>query len=239
MPLRAPRPPSGPGSGPGAPRALFLDFDGLICDTERAAHQSWQELYTRLGLVFDRRVWARMTGRSNGEDTATAELARRLGRPLRSGELAWRRERKQWLCDQEPLRPGVAALIDAAAGRALALAVVSSSSRSWVRPHLERLHVHHRFHVVVTGDDTPAHKPAPDLYHLALARTGLGPGAVVAFEDSPSGVRAAQAAGLRCVAVPSSVGSRADVAGADVVLDSLADYRPDAAFAVMEGMVTR
>jgi HAD superfamily hydrolase (TIGR01509 family) len=205
-------------------RGLFFDFDGLICDTERAARRSWEELYGEVGLVFPPEVWARMHGRPDGETVAAADLARRLHRPVDRALLARRLDRKGVLSRREPLRPGLAELTAAALRHGLTLAVVSSSSSAWVRSHLTRLGVLDRFAAVVTGESARWHKPAPDLYRLALVRTGLRPGEVVAFEDSPAGVRSARAAGLRCVAVPSSVGGHADLSVADTVLDSLAGY---------------
>ena len=212
------------------PHALFLDFDGLICDTERAAFRSWQELYAWHGLEFGRDLWARMAGNARGEDVAVADLSRRHRAPTAS-ELAWRRARKRLLCNQEPLRAGVVRLLDTAAAYGVPVAVVSSSPRAWVVGHLDRLGIADRVAPVITGDDVAHHKPAPDLYHLALGFARVRPADAVAFEDSGPGVRAAKAARLWCVAVPSSVGSRASVAAADLILDSIADYRlPDPAW---------
>ncbi|OLF17239.1 HAD family hydrolase [Actinophytocola xanthii] len=204
-------------------KGLFLDFDGLVCDTESAARRSWAELYARLGHELPARLWARMAGRSSGHELAAADLAARLGRPVTDAELTWRAGRKRELADAEPLRPGVADLLDSARERGLGLAVVSSSARSWVLGHLARLGVGDRFAVVVTGDDEPRHKPAPDLYRHALTATGLAAAEVVAFEDSPSGVAAALAAGLRCVAVPNGAAPpAAELGRATLVLPTLA-----------------
>lgn len=207
-----------------APAAILLDFDGLLCDTERAAFRSWQELYRRLGHEFPPRVWAGMCGRSTGAQIALADLAGRLGRPASSADRAWRQRRKAELADQEPLRPGVAELLRAAAQRGIAAAVVSSSSREWVHHHLRRLGVLPLLATVVTGDDAARHKPAPDLYLAALGRLGVAATGAVAFEDSAAGVRAALAAGLRCVAVPGAVGDREALSAAHLVLDDLAGF---------------
>jgi HAD superfamily hydrolase (TIGR01509 family) len=204
-------------------KALFLDFDGLMCDTEAAARQSWAELYARLGHDLPAAVWTRMVGRSNGHEVATADLSHRAARPITEEELAWRDRRKQELSDVEPLRPGVADLLAAARRRGLVLAAVSSSSARWVRGHLTRLGVIDDFATVITGDDEPRHKPAPDLYLRALAETGLAADEAVAFEDSPSGVCAALAAGLRVVAVPTAT-TDAGLADATLVVPVLTGF---------------
>ena len=205
-------------------RALLLDFDGLICDTERAARRSWEELYGEFGLRLGPQVWARMAGRADGESTAIADLSGRLGGPLADATRAERRLRKAALCEREPLRPGVRTLIAAAADRGITVAVVSSSSRTWVEGHLHRLGVRDEIAVVVCGEDAARPKPAPDLYHVALARTGVSRGEALAFEDSPVGVRAARAAGVRCVAVPGTAADRGELRDADAVVDSLEGF---------------
>lgn len=208
-------------------RALLLDFDGLVCDTEAAARRSWDELYRERGLAFPPRLWAQMVGRADGEAIAVADLARRIGRPVDAAMRAQRRRRKAALCSQEPLRPGVDELTAAAGRLGLTVAVVSSSSLAWVQSHLVRLGIRDRIHVVVTGDDVARPKPAPDLYRAALARTGVPAADALAFEDSATGIRAARAAGVRCVAVPSSAGDRDALRAADVVLDSLLTFSLD------------
>ncbi|WP_018685490.1 HAD family hydrolase [Actinokineospora enzanensis] len=205
-------------------RALLLDFDGLVCDTERAARASWAEVYRRHGHELSDEVWQAMAGRPSGEYIAAAHLGGLIGRELTADELRDRRHRKAELCAAEPPRPGVLRLLEWADARGMPAVIVSSSGADWVGPHLSRLGIRGRFAELVTGDLVPVHKPAPDLYLYALDRLGLAATAALAFEDSPTGVAAAKAAGLRCVAVPNSVGSATDLGAADVVLESLDSY---------------
>ncbi|WP_214103846.1 HAD family hydrolase [Acrocarpospora catenulata] len=200
-----------------AVRALFLDFDGLICDTERAALRAWQELYASFDLEYPDALWVRMAGNSRGSEVALADLRVKLGRTIGPEVLAWQRGRRAQLADLEPARPGVPELLTAAAARGVPVSVVSSSPARWVGHHLTRLRLA-GFSSVVTGEDAALHKPSPDLYRVALRRAGVPAGEALAVEDSVIGVRAAKAAGLACVAVPGRPGP---VAGADAVLDRL------------------
>ena len=70
----------------------------------------------------------------------------------------------------------------------------------------------------MTSDDA-AFKPAPDIYLLACERLGVSPEEALALEDSASGVAAAKAAGLTCIAVPQF--AEIDVSAADRIIDSL------------------
>jgi beta-phosphoglucomutase-like phosphatase (HAD superfamily) len=79
------------------------------------------------------------------------------------------------------------------------------------------------FAAVITGDTVARGKPAPDIYLVAAAALGLSPTVCLALEDSPNGVRAAKAAGMRCIAVPNALSAGLDLSAADAVLPSLAD----------------
>src|SRR4029078_8771754 len=96
--------------------------------------------------------------------------------------------------------------------------------------HLERLEAAAGWDAICTADRDPSRaKPAPTLYLEALSALEVAASEAVAFEDSPNGVRAAKAAGIFCVAVPNEVTRDLglDEAGADIVLDSLADLPPE------------
>src|SRR4051812_8007166 len=119
--------------------------------------------------------------------------------------------------------PGVERFVAEASEAGLGLAVASSSSIGWVSEHLDRLGLLDRFSVVsCASDDVPA-KPDPGVYVRAVQMLGVAPGAAAAFEDSPNGIAAAKAAGLRCIAVPNRMTKGLDLSRADAVVPSFAD----------------
>jgi beta-phosphoglucomutase-like phosphatase (HAD superfamily) len=83
--------------------------------------------------------------------------------------------------------------------------------------------VHDRFGHLSCRDEVVPGKPAPDVYLRACDALGVEPRNALAVEDSPNGVTAAKAAGLRCVAVPNRITAALDFSGADLVVTSLAD----------------
>jgi HAD superfamily hydrolase (TIGR01509 family) len=183
-------------------QALIFDFDGLIVDTETLEYEVLAALYQEHGCELQRERWLLNLGTRSQVDLY-AELAELCGRPLDLAELR-ERQRAAYL-DRSAgleLRPGVAALLEAAQARGLALAVASSAGRAWVEGWLERHALRPYFGCVRTGDDVRHVKPAPDLFLSAAESLGVAPEACVVFEDSPNGMRAAAAAGMRCVAVP-------------------------------------
>jgi HAD superfamily hydrolase (TIGR01509 family) len=204
--------------------AVVFDFDGLILDTEGPVFTAWQEEFDAHGcppLTIEE--WAAEIGTAGGLDLV--ELMRsRATRPFDENTMhARRRVRRDQLLDQETTRPGVHAWLDEADTLGLGLAIASSSPREWVEPLLDRLDLRQRFaHVACFGDGL-AGKPAPDTYLAACAAIRVDPGAALAVEDSPHGVAAAKAAGLRCVAVPHEITELLDLSHADLRVTSLAD----------------
>jgi beta-phosphoglucomutase-like phosphatase (HAD superfamily) len=126
-------------------------------------------------------------------------------------------------CDALPLLPGVEQLLLDARSLGLGRAVASSSSSGWVEGWLQRHGIHHLFDAFATRDQVARVKPAPELFLLAARKLGVEPGSCVVFEDSANGMRAALAAGMRCVAVPNGLTSRLERPEVDLVVGSLAE----------------
>ena len=214
--------------------ALIFDVDGTLAETEEAHRAAFNAVFERHGLGWhwsmdEYRELLKTTGgkeRMRAYQAGLPAVARRLS----EGEIAALHKEKTAIYGEIlargelELRPGVAALIEAARRAGLKVAVATTTNVPnvealtrccWGRPAGEV------FDVVAAGDEVRAKKPAPDVFKLALARLGLEAGACVAFEDSLNGLRSARAAGLRVVVTPSIYTDDQDFSAADLVLPSL------------------
>src|SRR3954454_18053274 len=216
-------------------RAFLFDFDGLILDTELASRAGWELLYREHGHELPADLWATLVGTTHAPWDPMEHLEELVGEPLEREALNERRYAHEIaLIEAEELRPGIADSLAATRRHGLKRAIVSSSTRRWVAMHLERLEEATGWGGICTADRDPARaKPAPTLYLEALEQLGGPSDEAVAFEDSPNGGLAAKAAGAVCVAIPNEVTRELGLeeAGADLVLDSLADLPPEALFA--------
>jgi HAD superfamily hydrolase (TIGR01509 family) len=208
-------------------RAFLFDFDGLIIDTEVPSRAGWEHVYRELGYELPREKWALMVGTIGGWDPM-AYLEELAGGPVDRELVTERRRAHEFaLIDAEELLPGIADYLAEAERRGIKRAIVSSSSRGWIDKHLARLEREVGWDAIVTADHDEARaKPRPDLYLEALDLLGVEAAEAVAFEDSPNGARAAQAAGIFCVAVPNEVTRPLGLEHADIVLGSLAELPP-------------
>jgi HAD superfamily hydrolase (TIGR01509 family) len=200
-------------------RALVFDFDGTLADTESAVLQSWQEVFREHGAELPMEAWYAVIGTQHTTPTMFALLAEHAPGIDPEALRPVTKARVMRLLETLGPREGVRGYLETAKDHGLKLAVASSSSGGWVRPHLERLGIDGYFDAVLTGDRHRA-KPDPDLYLAAIAALKTPAGEAIAFEDTPHGVTAAKAAGLTCVAVPNAITESLDFGQADVVLPS-------------------
>lgn len=212
------------------PPAIVFDFDGIIVDSEPAHCRSIEAALASIGLGFPHKHdYARYIGR--GDREVMAEIAAEQGRIVSGHEMELLVRAKSAafldLARSGFIRPyaGSVELIRAAAG-AGPVAVCSGSERAIVDPVLESLGVIGLLRTVVTANDVPKPKPDPAGYVLAAQRLGREPGSAVAIEDSPTGIRAARAAGYRVHGVCHSF-PRERLAEAHVVHERIAQITID------------
>ena len=217
-------------------RAVVFDFDGLVLDTEVPIYRSWCEVFEEHGCAPPTlEEWARELGTQRGLDVVGL-LAERAGRPVEEQAVqASRRARRDELLAREPARPGVVQWLDDAARLGFGTAIASSSEEEWVHRHLTRLGLRHRFAHLSCWGERLAPKPAPDTYLAACKCLGVAPEQALAVEDSPNGIAAARAAGLRVVAVPNDLTAKLDLSAADVVIGSLAGHHVTEIIATIGG----
>jgi len=203
-------------------RALILDFDGLILDTEGPAYQSWVEIFEEFGAELPLSAWEAWLGGSPDMFDPCGYLEGQVGHSVDCEGLTRRqREREEELNVIQSTLPGVAQYIADAKRLGLKLGVASSSDRPWVERHLGRLGLLQEFDCLKCAEDVARVKPSPDLYLAVLDELGLRPAEAIAFEDSPNGITSAQAAGLLCVAVPNPLTRQLSTDHADLHLSSL------------------
>jgi HAD superfamily hydrolase (TIGR01509 family) len=207
-------------------RAVVFDMDGLLLETEVLWQRAERRLFARHGAEFTFEDKLTVMGTSAA---FTGEFfARRLGyRQDRAASLIHEvtelmHEELQARVDG---RPGAAELVARLRGR-VPLGLASNSPRYLVDAALQSAGFADAFDAIVSSDDVARHKPAPDLYLLACERLGVAPRDALALEDTASGIAAAKAAGLTCIAVPQF--AETDVSAADRVIDSLEELLPEA-----------
>jgi HAD superfamily hydrolase (TIGR01509 family) len=212
---------------------FVFDFDGLMLDTEMPRFTAWQEEFARLGFPLTFKDWWITIGTGpSAYDPAEHLFELTNGRADRSALRRSASARADELVASAQLLPGVEEFIKAAADAKMPMAVASSSDHDWVVGHLEKHNLLPYFQAVFTAQDAQNVKPDPELYRMAVKSLALPIDSILAFEDSPNGIKAAKAAGLRCMAVPNRITREMDLSSADLIVESFISLHPRDNFAI-------
>jgi len=174
---------------------VIFDCDGVLVDTERIAVRIDVAVLAELGWkMSEAEVIERFMGKS--DDAMTREIEAHTGRKLPEGWEAPFRHlyREAFAAELTPV-PGVVEALDAIT---LPTCVASSGTHEKIRYTLGLTGLYDRFAGrIFSVDDVRRGKPAPDLFLHAAGRMGAVPERCAVVEDSPYGVQAARAAGMR------------------------------------------
>ena len=206
--------------------AMIFDVDGVVADTEalnaRASVMMFEQMYDATVRAEDFRAFV-----GTGDERYVEGVAEKYG--IRIDTIAAVERRKDnffRLLRESPLpaMDGVLELLQAARERPeVRVAIATSGNKDKQFPVIEGAGLRLEwFDAVITGDDVTRKKPDPQIYLVTAERLGISPARCVVFEDAPAGVEAAKAAGMRCVAVTSSVDAD-QLRAADRVVASLAE----------------
>ena len=203
-------------------RAIVFEFDGVIANSEPLHFQAFRDVLAGEGLALSERdYYDRYLGFDDVGVFRTVGVETR-----RIDDLVKQKAARMEVLERDGsvLFPGAAAAVRRLAA-SVPLAIASGAIGAEIRRVLEREQLSQFFVAVVSADDTPKSKPAPDPYLHAVAQLDavcgghLSPRECVAIEDSRWGLESARAAGLRTVGITHTYAT--GTLEADLIVDAL------------------
>ncbi|MVB12787.1 Phosphorylated carbohydrates phosphatase [Caprobacter fermentans] len=184
-------------------RAVIFDMDGLMFDTERLYDQAIEQAGNELGYSGIADLSRDMIGVR--ETDCVPLYQKRFGSGFSYPLFAARR---QEIIDEfirkngVPVKPGLFELLRYLKQGGFRLAVATATSRRRASGYLEQTGAAGYFDRMIFGDMVEQCKPSPEIYLKAAEALGAAAEDCIALEDSPCGIQAACAAGMKAVMIP-------------------------------------
>jgi HAD superfamily hydrolase (TIGR01509 family) len=200
--------------------AIFWDNDGVLVDTEKLFFDANRVIMQEQGVELDRETfveWSLRRGVSVFDMIEGASQAEREALRDRRNVIY-----VESLMGGVDVFDGVETTLETLHGQA-PMGVVTSAYPD----HFDLIHettgLMRFFEFALRGGDYGRHKPHPDPYLTAAERLGVAPERCLVVEDTERGLRAAIAAGMRCVVIPNELAVDADWSGAHEVVECVSD----------------
>ena len=200
-------------------KAVIWDLDGVIADTAPFHFAAWRELVESRGRGYTEKDFQHGFGLRNDD------ILRYLFGDLTSEEIETLSKKKEDIFHSKikdnikPL-PGVLRLLEILRKEGFGIALVSSAPIENIELILSSLDIGKYFACIVSANDVTKGKPDPQGFLLAAERLGIEPSHCLVIEDATAGVKAAKAAGMKCIAVTNTHPQEA-LAKSDLVTDNL------------------
>jgi HAD superfamily hydrolase (TIGR01509 family) len=204
-------------------RAVLLDVDGTLIDSNDAHAQAWVDVLAEFGyeLEFERVRW--LIGK--GGDRVLPELTG-LEEESEQGERILERRgeifRQQYLPSLNAVG-GAVELVERLRSEGMKLVVATSASEKDLDALLKQVGLESLKEDATNSDDAESSKPAPDIIEAAVEQAGYSASEVVLIGDTPYDVEAAARAGVRTIGVCSGGWTADELSGAAEVYDDAAD----------------
>ncbi len=207
---------------------ILFDYNGVLVGDEHLHEQALAHIMEQYGCEMTHQLYEKYClGRSDRDCFDNLKQVFPAIGKIETAKLVEQKveEYRRKIQDQSIVYPDVKDVLQRLSEQ-FSLAVVTGSLRSEVGSVLEQAGIAKFFQAVVTADDIQRGKPDPEGYEKGIATLALPPEKIVVVEDTPNGIRAAQAAGLACIAVLHTA-SRENLSHADKIVKSIADITPE------------
>jgi HAD superfamily hydrolase (TIGR01509 family) len=218
-------------------KAIFFDMDGTIIDTEKDGHRvAFNEAFARLGIKTEWDVAKyhqllqiaggkeRMKFYFQGEGKGSFPAGKSIDEFVQQLHLL-KTEIFVSLIESGklPLRPGIKRIMKEANEIGILIGICTTSNEKAVKSIVNSLLNDIKIDLILAGDVVTKKKPDPEIYLLALQKTGLSGKEVLVVEDSENGLIAGKAAGIKVLVTINEYTKNENLTGANTVVTSFGD----------------
>lgn len=202
-------------------KLIIFDYDGLLVESEKLAFLAEQKIIAKYSETLTRKLFDTYIGYSVNDTLKGYMDYFRL--PISVKELYNQREDiiAHLLKTKLQLMPGALPILKYFDNKGINMVIASSGELSYIELGLKKLSISHFFKNITSVNEVKKGKPSPDLFLEALRKNSTKAEEAVVLEDAISGIKAAKAASIFCIAIPPLNVNLQDYRIANFVVDSL------------------
>ncbi|OGI18154.1 MAG: hypothetical protein A3J06_04450 [Candidatus Moranbacteria bacterium RIFCSPLOWO2_02_FULL_48_19] len=201
-------------------QAIVFDMNGVIIDDERIHQEAWRQWCQKYGFrLTEDEFKHNVFGRTEADIFSSL-----FHRQLSSDELEKYSAERVGIAiflfkSKVALTEGLLEFFHELKAHNIPFAVATSARKPYTDFILDGLNIRQFFKKIVTAEEISKGKPDPEIYLLTAKKLLINPIHCVAFEDSLSGIKSAQAAGMKVIGI-TTTHTAEELGGADKVIDS-------------------
>lgn len=203
-------------------QAVIFDMDGVIIDSEPIHYAVNKKIYDDLQIEVTDDEYNDFIGISNSDHWNYLKEKYNLAEDIEELVTKQNDQNIEHLkgSEAEPI-PGVVHLLEKLENEGIAIGLASSSSLRYIKAVTTKFGIDDYFSIMVSGENMDRGKPYPDIFLHAAEKLNVDVGDCVVIEDSENGVKAAVAAGMKCIGFVNPNSGNQDLSHADKLIDSL------------------
>jgi HAD superfamily hydrolase (TIGR01509 family) len=203
-------------------KAVILDMDGVIIDSEPFHREVCRRIFKSLGIDVPEEEYFRYIGVSNTNMWTAIKRTYRLNQSVNK-LVAMQVFGNMEFMKKERVDPvdGIFELLSGLQEAGFLIGLASSSPHQIIEMVLDAFNIKQYFDCVVSGADFENGKPAPDIFLKAAAMLNVLPEQCVVVEDATHGVHAAKAARMKCIGFINVNSAGQDLCKADLIIHDL------------------
>ncbi len=189
--------------------SVIFDMDGTLLNTQKICIPAWEYAGNLQGIKGMGEHIYKICGMNETGWTAY------LSNNFPSLDISkFKQDARAYIIENGKVKfkKGAKKLLDYFKSRGIKMAIASGSSMQSINHHLNEVHAAKYFDAIVGSHDVLNGKPAPDVFLLAAKKLCVNPSDCFVFEDSANGIKAAYAAGMKCIGVPDLVDFEGEIA---------------------------
>lgn len=203
-------------------KAVIFDMDGVIIDSEPAHYEVNKIIFNNLNITVSDSEYSKFIGVSNPVMWKVLKERHGLQQSVEELVINQTNANLDYIrnSNEKPI-PGVISLLKEIKSYGLSIGLASSSPLEGINLVLDKFDIRNYFSSVISGENLKRGKPYPDIFLDTAKSMEVNPSECIVIEDSKHGVRAAKAAGMKCIGFRNANSGNQDLSIADLIVDSL------------------